>query len=66
MRRSIVMDFESKDYIIDHIDKWYREQPTWKRIEILNDYDIGDWYKLNNKAKIKIYQLIKKGEDYVS
>ena len=56
------MDFESKDYIIDHIDKWYSEQPLVKRIEILNDYEIEDWYELDNKSKIKIYQLIKKGE----
>ena len=56
------MDFESKDYIIDHIDKWYREQSLVKRIEILNDYEIEDWYELDNKSKIKIYQLIKKGE----
>lgn len=58
------MDFESKDYIIDHIDNWYREQSLVKRIEILNDYEIEDWYELDNKSKIKIYQLIKKGEDY--
>ena len=58
------MDFESKDYIINHIDNWYREQPLVKRIEILNNYDIGDWYGLPNKSKIKIYQLIKKGKDY--
>jgi len=62
MRRIIKMDFESKDYIIDHIDNWYREQSLVKRIEILNDYEIEDWYELDNKSKIKIYQLIKKGE----